>query len=96
VDVSHYISMKAIALLDGVQFDLRKRLMATALRGPLGRQLRPTAAAAALHCASAWTPGGGNPRFLRHARCLQSRLESAARKAGYAVGLPQPDHTATE
>ena len=89
------LALKVIALLDGVDFDPRKRLMETALRGPLGRQLKRTAAAA-LHCASAWTPGSGNPKFLRHTRRLQSRLESAARKAGYAVGLPRPDHRAAE
>jgi len=89
------LALKVIALLDGVPFDPRKRLMKTALRGPLGRRLKRTAVAA-LNCASAWIPGTGNPKFLRHTRRLQLQLESAAQKAGYTVGLPKPDHRAAE
>ena len=89
------LALKVIALLDGVPFDPRKRLMETALRGPLGRQLKRSAASV-LHCASAWTPGTGNPKFLSHVRRLQLRLKSAAQKGGYAVGLPKPDHRAAE
>ena len=87
------LALKVIALLDGVPFDPRKRLMETALRGPLGRRLKRTAADA-VNCASSWVPGTGNPNFLRYTRRLQLQLESAARKAGYTVGLPKPDHRA--
>lgn len=89
------LALKTVALLDGVPFDPRKRLMETALSGSLGRRLTE-AFSAALHCASSWRPGRPNSSFLNHMQRLQSRLTSAARKAGYAVGLPKPDHRAGE
>jgi predicted nucleotidyltransferase len=89
------LALKVSALLDGVAFDPRKRLMETALRGPLGRRLKRTVVGA-LNCASAWTPASGNPEFLRCMSRLQRRLESSAREGGYAVGLAKPDHRAQE
>lgn len=89
------LALKVVALLDGVPFDPRKRLMETALCGPLGRQLKRTFAAALL-CASAWKPGTGNPGFLNRICRLPPRLKSAAREAGYTVGLPKPDPRAAE
>lgn len=89
------LALKTVALIDGVPFDPRKRLMETALSGPLGRRLKP-AFSTALLCASAWRPGKPNRLFLNHMQRLQSRLKSAARTAGYTVGLPKPDRRAAE
>jgi len=89
------LALKVIALLDGVPFDPRKRLMETSLVGPLGQRLmRPVVAA--LFCVSAWKSGIANREFLSRARRLELRLKAAACKAGYAVGLPQPDRRAEE
>lgn len=89
------LALRVIALLDGVPFDPRKRLMETALSGTLGRRLK-RAAATAVNCSSAWIPGAGNPKFLRHMSRLQLQLEAAAQKAGYAIRLPKPDRRAIQ
>jgi len=89
------LALKVVALLDAVPFDPRKRLMETALSGSLGRRMK-RAFSGALLCASAWRPGNPNRLFLNHMQRLQLRLRSAARKAGYTVGLPKPDHRAAE
>jgi hypothetical protein len=89
------LAIKTVALIDGVPFDVRKRLMETALSGRLGRRVKPTISAALL-CASAWRLGKPNRPFLNHMQHLQYSLTSAARKAGYTVGLPKQDRRAAE
>jgi hypothetical protein len=87
------LALKVIALLDDVPFDPRKRLVETALVGPLGRGMA-TDVAELIQTACQW-PARGRV-FLDHLTDLCRRLSQAANQAGFAVGLPAGDYRAQE
>jgi hypothetical protein len=87
------LALKVIALIDDVPFDPRKRLVETALVGPLGRGIAADVAELT-QMACQW-PARGRV-FLDHLTDLSRRLSQAADRAGFAVGLPAPDPRAQE
>ena len=87
------LSLKVIALLGDVPFDPRKRLLETALVGPLGEELGAVVGEL-IQSASQWRRGQG--AFLERAGHVTSRLSQVAGDSGFAVGLPAPDPRAQE
>jgi hypothetical protein len=87
------LALEVIALVDDVPFDPRKRLVETALVGPVGRGMAADLAEL-IQMASQW-PARGRV-FLDHLTDLCRRLSQAADRAGFAVGLPAPDPRAQE
>ncbi len=87
------LSLKVVALIDGVPFDPRKRLVETALTGPLGQSISGDVAGM-IQMASQWQDG--NQAFVDRLKDVCRKLSQSAAQAGFAVGLPAPDPRAQE
>jgi predicted nucleotidyltransferase len=88
------LSLKVTALLDDVPFDPRKRLFATALRGPLGRRIEADVCALFLALGDLGQlpqdPSAGSG-FLARVESLARTLSDEAHLQGFRVGLAAPD-----
>ena len=94
------LALKVTALLDDVPFDLRKRLLLTAIRGPLGRRLeaRFRELFSELGVIGQLRPKARADEFafLGKLEDIAADLRDETRRQGFQVGLDRPDRRHVE